>query len=121
MWEYFYAKRVLGLDQHDMLNSLFAFPRLPPRANPPLGISNAGRIKDEIVNDKDLMMNKLHKHHEMFQHYASSLFNMSTSQFVPGHPMYARMQMIETLQEENKKLRQENFTLKTDKSKEKKA
>ncbi|MGI0047835.1 MAG: hypothetical protein ACREBB_11720 [Nitrosotalea sp.] len=121
MWEYFHAARTLGFDQpFDMINSPFAFPRLPPRVNPPLGISNTGKIKDTIVRDKDLMMNRLNKHHEMFQCYATGLFNLSPNQFMPGHPMHARMQTIDMLQEENEKLRQENSTLKTDKSKEKK-
>lgn len=121
MWEYYYTRNALGFGRDfDMVNSPFAFPRLPPRANPPLGISSSARIKDNIIRDKDLMMNKLYKHHEVFQHYASGLFKMSVNQFVPGHPMHARMQMMDALQEENERLRQENSVLKTHK-KEKKA
>src|SRR5574337_532033 len=104
----------------DMINSPFAFPRLPPRANPPLGISNTGKIKETVVHDKDLMMNRLNNHHEMFQHYAMNLFNLSPNQFMPGHPMHKKMHTIDGLKEENEKLRQENSLLKTNKNKEKK-
>lgn len=100
--------------------SPFAFPRLPPRATPPLGISNVGKIKDVIVHDKDLMMNRLNSHHEMFQRYATGLFNLTPSQFMPGHPVHGKIQQIDTLLEENEKLRQENTLLKSSKNKEKK-
>lgn len=103
-----------------MITSPFAFPRLPPRVNPPLGISNVSRIKDVIVRDKDAMMGRLDGHYAMFQHYASGLFNMSPSQFVPGHPMHSKIQSIDTLREENERLQQENSVLKANKNKEKK-
>ncbi len=121
MWDYFHAKKLLDFIQpFDMATSPFAFPRLPPKANPPLGISNAGRIKDSIVQDKDLMMNRLNNHHEMFQRYALGLFNLTPNQFTPGHPMHNRMHVTEELKEENEKLRQENSLLKSNKNKEKK-
>ena len=65
-------------------------------------------------------MGRLDSHHAMFQHYASGLFNLSPSQFMPGHPMHAKMQVVETLQKENERLQQENSALKANKSKEKK-
>ena len=121
MWDHFYAKRALDLGHTlDMLSSPFAFPRLPPRATPPLGISNTGKIKDAIVHDKDLMMNRLSDHYEMFQRYATGLFNLSANQYVPNHPMHNIMHTIDGLKEENAKLRQENSLLKTNKNKEKK-
>ncbi|MDE1765425.1 MAG: hypothetical protein KGI27_04010 [Thaumarchaeota archaeon] len=121
MWDYFHAKKALELGHpFDMVHSPFAFPLLPPRANPPLGISNTGKIKDTIVHDRDLMMNKLYNHHEMFQHHASGLFNMAPNQFAPGHPLYKKMRTLDALREENEKLRQENSLLKTGKNKEKK-
>ncbi|MDE1726817.1 MAG: hypothetical protein KGH89_06080 [Thaumarchaeota archaeon] len=103
-----------------MLSSPFAFPRLPPRVNPPLGISNAGKIKDTIVRDKDAMMGRLDGYHATFQRYASGLFNMAPNQFAPGHPIHSKTQAVDMLQEENERLRQENVALKTAKNKEKK-
>ena len=121
MWP-FDARRIMESfgQPFDMVNSPFAFPRLPPRANPPLGIANAGRIKDKIVHDSDMMMGKLTAHHTMFQRYAASLFNMTPNAFMPGHPMHAKMQSIDSLREENEKLRQENLSLKSGLDKEKK-
>jgi hypothetical protein len=40
--------------------------------------------------------------------------------FMPGHPLHAKMQPVDTLREENERLRQENLTLKSDIGKEKK-
>jgi hypothetical protein len=56
----------------------------------------------------------------MFQRYAAGLFNMAPIGFMPGHPLHAKMQPVDTLREENERLRQENLTLKSDIGKEKK-
>lgn len=122
MWDFFQTKRILDLyaQSFDMINSPFAFPRLPPRANAPLGISDTGRIKDQIVNDKDTMMGRLFDHHAMFQRHALGLFNLSPGRFNPGYPMHLRVNAAETLQEENERLRRENSSFKTEQIKEKK-
>jgi hypothetical protein len=121
MW-YFDARKMMETfgQPLDMINSPFAFPRLPPRANPPAGIANAGRIKDQIVHDSDMMMSRLSGYHTMFQRYASGLFNLTPNGFMPGHPMHSKMQSVDMLREENEKLRQENISLKSDLGKEKK-
>ncbi len=122
MWDYVNAKKIFDLynQPFDMINSPFAFPSIPPRVTPSLGVSNIGKIKDAIVHDKDTMMRQLDDHHAMFQRYASGLFNLSPNQFMPGHPMHAKIQTVETLQEENEALRKENSVLKTNNNKEKK-
>jgi hypothetical protein len=104
----------------DMINSPFAFPRLPPRVNPPMGIANAGRIKEQIVHDSDMTMSRLSGYHTMFQRYAAGLFNMTPNAFMPGHPMHTKMRSVDMLREENEKLRQENLSLKSGLDKEKK-
>jgi hypothetical protein len=121
MW-YFDARRMIEThgQPFDMVNSPFAFPRLPPRVNPPMGITNAGKIKEQIVHDSDMMIGKLTGYHTMFQRYAAGLFNMMPNTFIPGHPMHAKMQSIDSLREENEKLRQENLSLKSSLDKEKK-
>lgn len=121
MWDYFYARKALEFGQSfDMINSAFAFPRLPPRANHPLGISNAGKIKDVIVQDKDAMMNRLNNHYEMFQRYAMGLFDLAPNQLASNHPMRQRLQMVDDLKKENEQLKHENSVLKANKNKEKK-
>ncbi|HET7337807.1 MAG TPA: hypothetical protein VFJ23_07950 [Candidatus Nitrosotalea sp.] len=121
MWPYDVRKMMEAFGHPiDMLNSPFAFPRLPPRANPPQGIASAGMVKDRIVQDSDMMMNKLSGHHTMFQRYAAGLFNMTPNGFMPGHPMHATMKSVDALTEENERLRKENLALKSDLGKEKK-
>lgn len=121
MWPYD-IRRMMESFGHptDMLNSPFAFPRLPPRANPPQGIASAAMVKNSIVQDADIMMNKLSGHHVMFQRYAAGLFNMTPNRFNPGHPMHMTTQTVDTLHEENERLRKENLALKADLGKEKK-
>ncbi len=112
-------RKILELygQQFDMINSPFAFPRLPPRANPPLGISNTSKIKENIVKDSEAMMSRLSAHHIAFQQYAAGLFNLSPNRLVPGHPMHSKMQTMESMEEENSRLRNENAALKTSKEK----
>ena len=121
MW-YFDSRRIIENfgQPFDMINSPFAFPRLPPRANPPQGIASAGKIKEQIVHDSDMMTSRLSGYHTMFQRYAAGLFNMTPGAFMPGHPMHTKMQSVDMLREENEKLRRENLSLKTGLDKEKK-
>jgi hypothetical protein len=115
MW-YYDTRRIMETfgQPFDMINSPFAFPRLPPRVNPPMGIASTGKIKDQIVRDSDMMMGRLSSYQTMFQRYASGLFNMTPYGFMPGHPMHAKMQTVDTLREEVENLRKENLTLKSD-------
>jgi hypothetical protein len=121
MW-YANSRKIIDVLEQpfDMINSPFAFPRLPPRINPSMGITSAVKIKDQIIHDSDMMIGRLSDYHTMFQRYASSLFNMTPNGFMPGHPVHIRMQSANALREENEKLRQENLSLKSDLSKEKK-
>ena len=98
----------------EMTTSPFAFPRLPPRANPAIGMKNTGKIKDQIIHDSHMLSGRLSDYHTMFQRYASGLFNMTPNGFVPGHPMHMKTHMIDSLREENERLRQENLSLKSD-------
>lgn len=121
MWDYFYARRIYDLYNQplDMINSPFAFPRIPSNANPPLGISNIGKVKDSIIDDKNAIMGKLFEHHEMFQRQASGLFNFSSNRFTPGHPMN-KVQKLETPKDEKETMRKENPLFKNPQLKEKK-
>jgi hypothetical protein len=121
MWPYDLRRMMEVFGQPmDMMNSSFAFPRLPPRVNIPSGLSSAGNVKNRIVKDADMMTQKLAEHNIMFQRYAAGLFNMTPNMFMPGHPMHSRMHAIDMLSEENERLKRENLTLKADLGKEKK-
>jgi hypothetical protein len=103
----------------DMVNSPFAFPRLPPRTNHPLGISMTSKIKDSIIRDNSLMLGRLSDFYTMFQQYASGLFDMAPNQFGPTHPMHRGTSSINSLQVENEQLKKENSLLKKDLEKQK--
>ena len=103
----------------DMINSPFAFPRLPPRPNHPLGISMTGKLKDNIIRDNSLMLERLSDFYTMFQQYASGLFDLAPNQFGPSHPMHRGTNSINTLQVENEQLKKENAVLKKDLQKQK--
>lgn len=116
------ARRIMELygQPLDMINSPFAFPRLPPLANPPLGISSAGKIKDQIIHDSDMMMGRLSDYHVMFQRYAAGLFNLAPNRFMPGHPLHKKIQAVDSVEEENQRLLKENSKMKAEQTKEKK-
>lgn len=121
MWDTFQNRRIFDLYQFsDMINSPFAFPRMPPRARAPLGISYAAAIKEKIVKDKDTMMERLSFHQTRYQRYASGLFDLSSGMLNPQNPIHMKMRSIELLQEENEKLRKENSIFKSEHDKQKK-
>lgn len=91
----------------DSINSPFAFPRLPPRANPPLGMSGSSRIKDDIIQDSELLIGRLNGYHTTFQRYASGLFNFAPNRLSPGHPIHLKTRTVEEIEEENQKLKNE--------------
>jgi hypothetical protein len=98
----------------DMVNSPFAFPRLPPMAKHPRGISMTGKLKDSIVRDNSVMMERLSDFYTMFQQYAAGLFDLAPNQFGPSHPMYKGTNSLNALQVENEQLKKENIVLKKD-------
>lgn len=120
MWNE-YTKRMFEFynQYQDMANSPFALPRLPPRANHPLGISMTGKLKDNIIRDNSLMLGRLSDFYTMFQQYASGLFDLAPNQFGPSHPMRGGINSINTLQSENEQLKKENIVLKKDLEKQK--
>lgn len=120
MWNE-YTKRMFEFynQYQDMANSPFAFPRLPPRANQPLGISMTGKLKDNIIRDNSLMLGRLSDFYTMFQQYASGLFDLAPNQFGPDHPMHGGINSVNSLQSENEQLKKENAVLKKNLEKQK--
>jgi len=120
MWNE-YTKRMFEFynQYQDMVNNPFASPRLPPRANHPLGISMTGKLKDNIIRDNSLMLGRLSDFYTMFQQYASGLFDLAPNQFGPDHPMRGGINSTNSLQSENEQLKKENMVLKKDLEKQK--
>ena len=120
MWNMDAKKMLEFYNQYQsMINSPLAFPRLPPMANHPKGISMTGKLKDNIVRDNAVMMERLSDFYTMFQQYAAGLFDLAPNQFGPSHPMYGGVNSINALQVENEQLKKENAVLKKDLEKQK--
>ena len=120
MWNMDTKKMLEFYNQYqNMINSPFAFPRLPPMGNHPRGISMTGKLKDSIVRDNSVMMERLSDFYTMFQQYAAGLFDLAPNQFGPSHPMHKGVNSINALQVENEQLKKENAVLKKDLEKQK--
>ena len=120
MWNTDTKKMLEFYNQYqNMVNSPLAFPRLPPMKNHPRGITMTGKLKDNIVRDNSLMLERLSDFYTMFQQYAAGLFDLAPNQFGPSHPMHKGVNSINALQVENEQLKKENAVLKKDLEKQK--
>jgi len=120
MWNMDTKKMLEFYNQYqNMANSSFAFPRLPPMTNHPRGITMTGKLKDNIIRDNSLMLERLSDFYTIFQQYAAGLFDLAPNQFGPSHPMHKGVNSINALQVENEQLKKENVVLKKDLEKQK--
>lgn len=89
------------------------FPRFPPGISPPsLGVMNQKRLKEKFFHDNASINTKLQDFNQMYQKFASGLFELAYPALPPGHPLYSRLESTVTLQNENEKLKKENLDLK---------
>ncbi len=89
------------------------FPRFPPGISPPsLGAIDQKRLKEKFFNDNASINAKLQDFNQMYQKFASGLFEFAYPALPPGHPLYSRVKSTVSLQNENDKLRKENIDLK---------
>lgn len=115
MWNMDTKKMLEFYNQYqNMANSPFSFSRLPPMTNHPRGISMTSKLKDNIIRDNSLMLERLSDFYTMFQQYAAGLFDLAPNQFGPSHPMYKGTNSLNALQVENEQLKKENVVLKKD-------
>lgn len=91
--------------------SPFAFPRYPPAMGVGIGI-NPAKLKEKMIRDDAAFTAKLHDFHKMYLRHASGLLDMSSSAFLPGHPLNHRTSNDFAAEEEYEKLRKENAELK---------
>ena len=89
------------------------FPRYPPSISPlSHGVINQKRLKEKFFNDNASISTKLHDYNQMYQKFASGLFELAYPALPPSHPLYSRRESTVSLQSENNKLRKENIDLK---------
>ena len=89
------------------------FPRYPPGIAPPtLGLMNQKRLKEKFFNENASINEKLQDFNQTYRKFASGLFEVAYPAFPPGHPLFSRLGSTTVLQNENEKLRKENFELK---------
>lgn len=89
------------------------FPRYPPGISPPtLGVINQKRLKEKFFSDNASINTKLHDFNQMYQKFASGLFELAYPALPPGHPLYSRLESTISLQNQNEKLKKENIDLK---------
>ncbi len=97
------------------------FPRFPPGINPPtLGIVDQKRLKEKFFKDNASMNSKLDDFTQMYQKFASGLFEGAYPAMAPSHPMFSKLETTAALKSENNKLKKENLELKKQLSKNKK-
>jgi len=89
------------------------FPRLPP------GLTNSmfkifeNPMKEKIAEDNATINKKLQGFQQSYQRYASGLLTMNSNGIIPpGHPLFNRVNSVNTLKAENDKLLKENLELK---------
>ena len=97
------------------------FPRYPPGINPPtIGIVDQKHLKEKFFNDNASMNSKLDDFTQMYQKFASGLFEAAFPAMSPGHPMFSKIESTAALKSENTKLKKENLELQKQLSKNKK-
>ena len=122
--DYNYTKRSMELSgihpEFGIPTSIF--PRFPPGISPPsLGVMNQKRLKEKFFTDNASINTKLHDFNQMYQKFASGLFELAYPALPPGHPLYSRLESTVSLQNENEKLKKENLDLKKQLSSNKKS
>ncbi|MFB5630145.1 MAG: hypothetical protein ACE5RN_00990 [Nitrosopumilaceae archaeon] len=89
------------------------FPRFPPGISPPsLGMVDQKRLKEKFFSDNASINSKLQDFNQMYQKFASGLFELAYPALPPSHPLYSRLESTISLQNENEKLKKENLELK---------
>jgi hypothetical protein len=121
--DYFNTMRIMELSG---IHPTFGIPtsmfqRFPPGIKPPtLGVVDQKRLKDKFFKDNASMNFKLDEFNQMYQKFASGLFESAYPSIPPGHPMFSKSESVTTLKSENSKLKKENQELKKQISKNKK-
>ena len=121
--DYFHTMRIMELSG---IHPTFGIPasmfqRFPPGISPPtLGVVDQKRLKEKFFKDNASINSKLDDFTQMYQKFASGLFEAAFPAMPPGHPMFSKLESTTVLKSENKKLKKENLELQKQLSKNKK-
>lgn len=113
--DFFHSMRIMELSGiHPYFGiSTSMFTRFPPGVSPPsIGLVDQKRLKEQFFIDNASINSKLQDFNQMYQKFASGLFNAAYPALPPGHPLFSRLESTVALQSENNKLKKENIELK---------
>lgn len=89
------------------------FPRLPPGLTNQMFKIFENPMKEKFAEDNASINKKLQGFQQSYQRYASGLLTMNSNGIIPpGHPLFNRVNSVNTLKAENDKLLKENIELK---------
>ncbi len=89
------------------------FPRLPPGLTNTMFKIFENPMKEKFAEDNATINKKLQGFQQSYQRYASGLLTMNSNGIIPpGHPLFNRVNSVNTLKAENDKLLKENMELK---------
>ena len=117
------SKRTLnGIELNPFLGlPMSIFPRYPPGVlSPSTALMNQKRLKEKFFKENSSMTTTLQDFNQMYQKFASGLFELAYPALPPSHPLYSRLESTVSLKNENDKLRKENLELKKQLEKNKK-
>jgi len=101
-----------GLNPNNMPLA-FQFPKIPPGTLSPMFNSSTNIPKKKFSQKNEAINLKLDDYQQLFQKYASGLFDMTFPGIIsPTHPLFSRQASVGVIKQERDRLLQENLELK---------
>jgi hypothetical protein len=122
--DFFHSMRIMELSGiHPYFGiPISMIPRFPPGVSPPsIGFADQKRLKEQFFKDNASINSKLQDFNQLYQKFASGLFDAAYPAIPPGHPLFSRLESTVALQNENIALKKENLELKKQVSKDNKS
>ena len=113
--EYFTTMHLMdlyGLNPNN-LPLAFQFPKIPPGISSPMFNSSTNNLKKKFSQKNETINLKLDDYQQLFQKYASGLFDMTFPGIIsPTHPLFSRQVSVGIIKQERDSLLKENLDLK---------
>jgi len=91
----------------------FQFPKIPPGISSPMFNSSTNNLKKKFSQKNETINLKLDDYQQLFQKYASGLFDMTFPGIIsPTHPLFSRQVSVGIIKQERDSLLKENLELK---------